>query len=323
VQFTATGTFSDGSTLDLTNTATWSTTPAGVASITTTGLATGVAVGGTVVNASVQGISDTLPPTLTVTAATLNSIVVTPANIALAAGTTQQYSAIGFYSDGSTFDLTSTATWLSSTAAATVNSTGFVTASAVGSTNIGASQGGVTGMTSLTVSGATLVSISIVPVNPTTSAGLSVQFTATGTYSDGSTANLTNNVVWQSSDNTVAVITAAGRASTFIAGAVTISAVYQGFLASTTLTVTPPTLAKINVSPAGAIIPFHGTLQFTAIGVFSNGSQQNITTQVTWSSNNGKASVDAAGLATGNTKGKTFIRAKLNGITGQVKSSIQ
>jgi hypothetical protein len=322
-QFTATGTFSDGSTVDLTNVATWSTTPGGVATITTTGLATGTSVGSTVVNATVNGISDTLPPTLNVTAATLTSIVVTPAGITLPLGTTQQYSATGFFSDGSTFDLTSTATWQSSTAAATVNATGLVTAAAVGPTNISASQNGVTGMTSLTVTGATLVSISITPVNPSISAGLSVQFTATGQFSDGSTANLTNNVTWQSSDNTVAVISASGLATTFKAGAVTISAVYQGQFASTTLTIMPPTLTKITVLPVGATIPLSGTLQYTAIGIFSNGTKQDITTQVAWSNNNNRVSIDANGLATGTKKGKTMIRANLNGITGQAKATVQ
>jgi trimeric autotransporter adhesin len=43
-----------------------------------------------------------------------------------------------------------------------------------------------------TTSSATLTSISVTPVNPSVAIGLTLQFTATGNYSDGSTQNLTN-----------------------------------------------------------------------------------------------------------------------------------
>src|ERR1700683_5104814 len=64
-QFTATGTYSDGSTQNLTASSTWSVTSSAVASISTVGLGTGLAVGSTTVEApsgSVRG-----SPTLTVT----------------------------------------------------------------------------------------------------------------------------------------------------------------------------------------------------------------------------------------------------------------
>lgn len=52
----------------------------------------------------------------------------------------------------------------------------------------------------------TLDSIAISPSNPTIALGRIQQFTATGTYSDNSTADITNTVIWTSSDNTVATI---------------------------------------------------------------------------------------------------------------------
>ncbi|HEY0703083.1 MAG TPA: Ig-like domain-containing protein [Candidatus Acidoferrales bacterium] len=42
----------------------------------------------------------------------------------------------------------------------------------------------------------TLVSIAITPASPSIVSGNSVQLTATGTYSDSSTANLTGSVTW-------------------------------------------------------------------------------------------------------------------------------
>ena len=53
---------------------------------------------------------------------------------------------------------------------------------------------------------ATLVSIAVTPKNPSVALGTMQQFTATGTYSDGSTQNLTTTATWASSNPAVASI---------------------------------------------------------------------------------------------------------------------
>jgi YD repeat-containing protein len=57
-----------------------------------------------------------------------------------------------------------------------------------------------------TVTLPTVVSISVTPVNPTIAAGLTQQFAAVGTLSDGSTQDLTTSVSWSSSNSSVATI---------------------------------------------------------------------------------------------------------------------
>ena len=52
----------------------------------------------------------------------------------------------------------------------------------------------------------TLVSLALTPLNPSLPRGTVQQFTATGTYSDGSTQDLTTSVSWTSSDTSVATI---------------------------------------------------------------------------------------------------------------------
>jgi len=85
-------------------------------------------------------------------APTLTSITVTPANVTIAGGTTQQFTATGTYADASTQNFTSQATWTSSNAVvATVNASGLATGGSVGTTTIAASLNGVTGITPLTV----------------------------------------------------------------------------------------------------------------------------------------------------------------------------
>src|SRR5215471_11952131 len=58
-QFKATGTFSDGTTKDLTSIANWLSSNNAVATINTTGLVTGVAVGSTTISAASAGVTGT------------------------------------------------------------------------------------------------------------------------------------------------------------------------------------------------------------------------------------------------------------------------
>jgi trimeric autotransporter adhesin len=83
---------------------------------------------------------------------TLASIAVTPANPSIPRGATQQFMAIGTFTDDSTQNLTGSVSWSSSnTAQATISSTGLATAVAAGTTTIRATSGVVVGSTTLTV----------------------------------------------------------------------------------------------------------------------------------------------------------------------------
>ena len=83
-----------------------------------------------------------------------------------------------------------------------------------------------------------LVSIAVTPANQSVKVGTSVQYVATGTYSDGSTQNLTTSVTWTSSNSGVATITSGGVASTLKVGGATITATSGGIVGSTSLNVT-------------------------------------------------------------------------------------
>ncbi len=85
------------------------------------------------------------------------SISMTPQNAYIGVGRTQQFTAIGTYGDGSTADITTTATWSSSSASvASVSSGGLVTANAAGtstiSCNFGYSRFGPRHSNSITIS---------------------------------------------------------------------------------------------------------------------------------------------------------------------------
>jgi hypothetical protein len=264
---------------------------------------------------------------LTVTAATLVSIVVTPANPSIAKGRTEQFTATGKLSDGSTQNLTSGATWSSvTTTVATISAGGLATALAAGTSQIQAVSEGITGSTTLTVTAAALVSIAVTPANPSIAKGATEQFTATGTLSDGSTQNLTGTAAWSSVTTSVATISTGGLATGVAAGTSTIKAVSVGITGSTTLTVTSGTasLQVLVVSPQNPVIADNSATQtFTATGHFSDGSTQNLTDSATWtSSSTGVATVSTAGVATskalsgGVNAGYTSIQAAVGTIKG-------
>lgn len=79
---------------------------------------------------------------------TLSSIAVTPASATIPVGGTQQFSATGTYSNGTTRDLTGQVTWASATTAvATISAVGLGTGLGAGQTVISATLSGVTGNT--------------------------------------------------------------------------------------------------------------------------------------------------------------------------------
>lgn len=196
--------------------------------------------------------------------------------------------------------------------------------------------GAKTGPLSVTVGGVTaqgdvftvlprLVSLAVTPANPSISAGRTVQFTATGTFDDGTAQDLTTSVNWNSSNIGVARINNAlgsqGLAQGIAAGSTTITAASGSVSGSTTLTVTSSVLASIGVSPATPSLSLASKLQFVATATFSDGSTQDFTRVVTWGSSDVTvASISntpaSAGLATGLGIGSANISATSGSVTG-------
>ena len=109
-------------------------------------------------------------------------------------------------------------------------------------------------MAAVTVTAPVLQSITVTPANPTFPKGTTLQLTATGTYSNNSTQNLTSQVTWSSSNANVTFGATAGLAAGAVQGSSTVTAtlasVSPSMSGNTTLTVGPPALVSIAVNPA-------------------------------------------------------------------------
>ena len=331
-QFTAIGTYTDNSTQNLTAQVQWSSSDPTVATVSNAlgydGLGMGLNPGAVTITATLAGVSASTG--LTVTPASLVSIGVTPANPSIANGLTSQFFATGVYTDNSTQDLTASVAWTSSdTTVASVSnaavSHGLATGVSPGSVTITAASGSISGSMGLTVTPAALVSIALIPANPSIANGTQQQFAATGTYTDASTHDVTAAVTWSSSDGTIATISNAagssGLATSVGQGSVTITATLGTVFGSTGLTVTPAALVSIAVIPANVSIANGTGQQFAATGTYTDNSTQPLTSSVNWSSSDTTvASISNAsgsqGLASSAGQGTATISATLGTVSG-------
>jgi CxxC motif-containing protein (DUF1111 family)/uncharacterized protein YjdB len=323
-QFTATGTYTDGSSQDLTSSATWNSSAPNVVSISnaqgTQGLATAVAQGSTTIAATSGSVSG--GTVVTVASVVVTSVSVNPSSASIPLGATQQFTATGTFSDGSTQDLTQSVHWSAGdgTVATISNSAptqGLATPVGQGVVQVTANLNSISGMTQLTITAATLQSIAVTPANPSLALGTPQQFTATGTFSDGSTQNLTSSASWTSLNPSVAIITATGLASSAGVGTSTIVATSGSISGSTTLTFfsAQPTLVSITVTPSNASIALGTSQQFTATGLYTDGSTLNLTAQVNWASSSPNVTI-SNGVATTVAQGSATITATLGSISG-------
>ena len=131
-----------------------------------------------------------------------------------AKGTTLQLTVKGTYNDGTTKDLTASSSWTSSSTTIVKMdpvTKGLAGAQSVGTSNITATFGiGANAVTSdpvvFTVTPATLSKLDITMLTASIEKGGTFQFHATGKFSDNSTQDMTNQVIWSSSETTVRVI---------------------------------------------------------------------------------------------------------------------
>ena len=245
----------------------------------------------------------------------LTSISVTGTYDVMADGTVNQYKAIGNFSGQFTRDITDEVSWQTeNTDIAMVSnsggSEGLVTAEAPGETTVEASLEGIFSSAAVIVSDAVLTGLVITPQDAELSTGLTQQFTATGTFTDNSTQDVSIPATWESSDTAVATIDDAGLAEAEAFGTTTISGAWQGFEDNADLLVSAANLVSITIAPEQATIAKGTTVQFSAEGEFSDGTTDDITDAVDWqSADEAVGVVNTEGLATGVTAGTTDISA--------------
>ena len=293
LSFSAIGTFVDGSTRNLaaSNAVSWSSSDTSIATISGAS-ASGIGPGTTTITASAGSINGATD--LDVQNATLQSLAVAPTSALIPVGTQLGYTAVGTFMGCSVCPFQqaltgqSTTAWSSSTAAASFGANaGVATGNAAGNTVITASSslppGNISASVPLTVTSATLVAIDLTPADTFFPPGVTQTYTATGTFSDGSTQNVSAQATWSSSNSNVAAVNGS-QVTTQGQGSAKISATWNGIKGTTSLLVTSSPLQSITITPANAKVAENTEAQFKATGNFQDGTVQNLTTSVTWTS---------------------------------------
>ena len=246
------------------------------------------------------GGGDSAGPPVVVNPPTVRSVAVTPTAATIRVGETQSLNAVVDAINGAGTGVT----WTSeSPTVATVNSTGLVTAVAIGTATIrvtSVADTRVSTTASITVQG--VRNISVTPATVSLGAGQTQALQATVQIDAGLPATVT----WRTSAATIATVSAAGVVSGVAQGIATITAVSVGdtALRATTTVNVIPVVRTVAMTPTTASLFINATQQLTATVTADVGAAQT----VTWrSSNPAAATVSTTGLVTAVALGTTTV----------------
>lgn len=287
-----------------------------IATVSASGLVTGVAVGGATISATSGGKSGTA--IVTVTAIPVGSVVVTPASPTILAGRTVQLSAQALSASGQALNGRAV-TWSSSTPGiAQVTSAGLVTGVAAGSTIVFASIDGVLGWANVSVAPVPVANITVTPATTTIGVGQTATYTAV--LRDATGTVLTGRVIaWSSSNAATASVNGSGVATGVAIGSATITATSEGRSGSAAIIIGVRT---VTVTPNPVTIAPFATIQLTAVVLEPGGIPS--TAQVTWSSSNTLvAQVSQQGIVSGVLPGTVIISATAGNAVGTATVTVK
>jgi len=291
----------------------WATSNAAAATVSASGLVTGVAAGSATITATSEGQSGT--SAITVTNVPVASVTVSPTAAGVTVGATTPLTATPKDANGTALSGRVVSWATSNAAAATVSASGLVTGVAAGSATITATSEGQSGTAALTVTNVPVASVTVSPATASVTVGATTQLTATPKDANG-TALSGRAVTWATSNAAAATVSASGLVTGVAAGSATITATSEGKSGTSAITVTNVPVASVTVTPATANLLVGSTLQLTATLKDALGNPLSGRV-VTWASNApGVTAVSGTGLVTGLGIGGVTITATSEGQSG-------
>jgi uncharacterized protein YjdB len=294
--------------LNATNKAvTWTSSSPGVATVSTSGLLTGISAGSTTIIVTTADGNKTATCAATVTGiVNVTGVSLNRTSASLSPGGTLQLLASVTPTNATN---TAVAWTTSNGSVATVNGSGLVTAVANGSCTITVTtaSGSRTATCALTV--VTVVSVTGVSLNQS-SASLVTGATAQLVATVAPVGATVQTVAWTSSNLAVATVSESGLVTAVAAGSATITVTTGdgGFTATCLVAVYVPPLVPVTgvvVAPTTATIVPSGTVQLTATVSPAGASNKTLT----WSSNSPNATVNQSGLVRGISAGAATVSA--------------
>jgi len=319
------GTFSDGSTIDVSPLVTLSATDLtfyGNSAFTVNRFAP---IKG-IISASLNGLSIQVPYAFNgatppaPSTATITSVTLTPGSLALTAGGSTQLTARALYSDGSSTTCSASSWTSTQPAIVSVSDAGLVTAGGAGTASVTAACGGIASSpatVTVNVPQPTMTSVSISPRALALTVGGTSQLTAMATYSNASVAACAA-TSWASMQPAIASVSG-GRVTAVAKGTASITAVCGNVAsapATMTISAAKPTITLVTISPIRFSLTVGGTSQMMATATYSDASTA-ACTPTAWNSAQPAIASVSGGRVTAVAKG----RASITAVCGNVASA--
>ncbi len=296
---------------------------AGTATITATyGASTNVAKSNKILREASTSVD------ITVTDASIKSLVINPSAIDMHNGTSKQLDVTALMTDGTTEDVTTQAIYTSQNSLVHVGHDGVLTADSVGSDIVTASFANLSTTVNVTVDSATLTGITLTDADGITTlpAGVYSQLKVMATYSDGSTQDVTldGDTTYVSNTPDLMSVNFWGVVHAVAKGDATITATYHGKSSPISFTVNEHVLQSIDIYVADSYVSNYSIAKGTAtsvsaIGTYSDGVNQDITSQVLFNFTNSISSISygfgSSALIYGNSVGNAVLSASFGGVT--------
>ncbi|WP_339390061.1 Ig-like domain-containing protein, partial [Vibrio neptunius] len=323
---TATAIYSDNTSSDISDSVTWRPADSSTATVTSNGVLSSSNLGTTTLIALKEGITSN-PVNVEVTNAVITDITVTPPNVSVAKGQTQALTATATYSDNTSSDISDSITWIPiDTSIAAATSSGVLSGSNIGTTTLTAVKDGVASNTvNVEVTNAVITDISLTPSIITVAKGHNQTATATATYSDNTTSNISDSVTWIPVDTTTATVTPQGQVTGVDVGTTTLTAVKDGITSnSIDVDVTNAVMTGLTLSPPLIGVVKGQTQAITVTANYSDGTSSDVSQSVAWwiPADTDEMSVTSDGMVTGLTPGSRTITASKNGFTKSIDVNV-
>ncbi|WP_172380774.1 Ig-like domain-containing protein [Vibrio sp. Vb339] len=313
-QLIAMATYSDSTSVDITKSVTWDLEDTTIATVTLSGLLSGIEEGVVALTVTKDGVVSNTA-NVNVTAAVITGIHVMPVTVNLAKEQEEQLIVTAMYSDGSSSNITKSTTWVSDNPSiVTVTHDGLLTGVKQGVATLTVTMDGFTSNTvNINVSSAVLASIDIAPSTFNMAKGQTQSITANGIYSDGSSSDITKSVFWSVEYNRQLGPMKVGENSLTATevGTAEVYATKNNIISNAIIiNITSAVITDIQVTHAAVNVPEGQTQQLTAIATYSDGTSSDVTKTVTWGSDDPvTATVTSTGLLAGVDAGSTVLTA--------------
>lgn len=297
----------------------WNSSNVQVATVSSTGVVTGLSAGAATVSAVSEGRVGTA--SIVVLARLASTVTLTPSTANIIIGSTLQLASQVTDPSGNILPDRPITYASDNSAIASVNGTGLVTALAPGAVKITANSEGKTGLANIVVSPLPVATVQVTPGTATVLTGTTRQLNFEALSTTGSVLS-GRNITWTSGAPSVASVSASGLVTPLAPGIALIVGVVEGVAGFSTITVQHPAIASLTITGGVASIAIGQRVQLVATARDNVGATLSDRVIIWATSNDNVAFVSSTGAVVGVARGFVTITATSEGVSGTFVISV-